>query len=106
MTWWWQFVAFCLSLTTVAALLGLLGRWGRRMWGTNRKFNRFLDQMLGDATAVPPIPSLMDKLTAVQDEQARQAAWQAEHSILHGIPVAPVPNGGTANAAPRHRRAS
>lgn len=81
-----QLVAGSVSLTAVLVLLGLLGKWGRRMWGTNRKFNRLLDQLLGDETARPPIPSLMDKLTAVQDEQARLADELAEHVRWHGEP--------------------
>jgi len=108
MTWWQQLVAFCLSLTAVFIAAGLVGRWGRRMFNTNRKFNRLLDQLLGDQTAVPPIPSLMDQLGEIRDEQDRQAAWQAEHSLLHGIPV-PAPrngNGAGTGITARHRRAS
>lgn len=86
MTWWWQFVAFCLSLSTVLALAGLVWRWVRRMWGTNRKFNRLLDQLLGDANARPPIPSLMDQLTDVRDEQVRLADELAAHVRWHGDP--------------------
>lgn len=86
MMWWQKLVAACISLTAVMATAGLVGKWGLRMWSTNRKFNRLLDQLLGDETARPPIPSLMDKLTAVQDEQARQADALAEHVRWHGDP--------------------
>lgn len=107
MSWWWQFAAFCLSLSAVLALGGLVGRWGRRMWGTNRKFNRLLDQLLGDENARPPIPSLMDKLTAVQDEQARLADQLAEHVRWHGDPrgrpaVMSTHRGGTGSAISSH----
>lgn len=111
MTWWQQLVTFCLGLTAVLAAAGLVGRWGRRMWSTNRKFNRLLDQLLGDEHARPPIPSLMDKLTAVQDEQARLADELAGHVRWHGEPARRPSTYRSDNAmaevtAARHRRAS
>jgi hypothetical protein len=97
MAWWQQLVALCVSLTAVLVLLGLLGRWGHRMWSTSRKFNRLLDQMLGDKEA--GLPSLMDQLGDIREEQDRQAAWQAEHARVH----ASTPN-GRAVQQPQHRR--
>jgi hypothetical protein len=81
MTWWQQFVALCVGLTAVLALLGVLAKWGHRVWSTSRKFNRLLDQMLGDKEA--GLPSLMDQLGEIREEQDRQAAWQAEHARVH-----------------------
>lgn len=98
MRWWQQLVAFCVSLSAVLVALGLLAKWGHWMFGIGRKFNRLLDQMLGDPTADPPIPSLMEQLNEIRDEQNRQAAWQVEHSRLHGS------NGGASTPAGRRVR--
>lgn len=86
MAWWQQLVAICVGLTAVLTLLGVLGRWIRRMWGIARKLNRLLDQMLGDRSVSPPLPSLMDQLADVRVEQSRLASALAEHVRWHGDP--------------------
>jgi hypothetical protein len=82
-----------------------------RMWSSNRKFARFLDQMLGDRTAVPPVPGVMDHLKSIgdkldeqdkaikrQDEAIRrQAEWQVEHTRVHA-------NGGRTAQQPQRRK--
>lgn len=107
MAWWQQFVALCVGIAAVLGLLSVLGKWGHRMWSTSRKLNRLLDQLLGDREA--GLPSLMDQLGDIRDEQDRQAAALADHVRWHGNPGAkpagggPTPtNGGGATA--RHRR--
>lgn len=97
MTWWWQLVSYAGGLAIVLGLAVALNGVIHRMWSSNRKFARFLDQMLGDKTAVPPVPGVMDQLKSVLDkldEQdkaiksqddaiRRQAQWQIEHDRAH-----------------------
>jgi hypothetical protein len=76
MTWWQRLVAFWASVAGFLTALGVVGKWGHRMWSNSRKFGRLLDQMLGDKDADPPLPSLMDQLADMRVEQARQADEQ------------------------------
>lgn len=110
MTWWWQFVAFCLSLSAVLALLGLFGRWGHRMWVRSRSFNRFLDQLVGDENAHPPIRGLLaqfndlrTELADTRSELVDTRSELAEHRRFDHWPTPPTSN-HLDPTPPRHRR--
>lgn len=105
MAWWQQLVALCVGIAAVLGLLSVLGKWVHRMWSTSRKWNRLLDQMLGDREA--GLPSLMDQLSDIRYEQDRQARALAEHVRWHGDPggrPADEPTAGNGGAVARHRR--
>lgn len=115
MAWWQQLVALCVGIAAVLGLLSVLGRWAHRMWSTSRKWNRLLDQMLGDREA--GLPSLMDQVGDIRDELSRQAKEQVRQGLeqqrqarvlvehRHG-PGGGMLVSGTPSANPRRRRAS
>lgn len=105
MAWWQQLVAACASLTVIFVLLGLVGKWVHHMWDMFRKFNRLLDQFLGDEDARPPIPSLMDQVSEVRAEQVRLADELASHVQWHGAPGTRPAGNGIVDPNHRARRA-
>jgi hypothetical protein len=102
----WQAIGIvCGAILALAGVLLLAGKGMGMLW--DWRFGRDIKASLQRLEAAMS-EMKEDVVAEIRDEQERQAAWQAEHSLLHGIPV-PAPrngNGGVAGITARHRRAS
>lgn len=91
----WQALGIvCGALLALITLAGLL--WRKvviPMLETVRLVSTLVRQLVGDRESIPPRPSLMDRLTSVQNNLAEQAVElaevkraQAEHLEWHASP--------------------
>jgi hypothetical protein len=82
----WQAVGIvCGALIALLTLIGLIYRWvARPVWRTLRRLNEVADQLLGDKRL--QIPSMTERMKALEAGQAVLNAKLAEHLEWHGRP--------------------
>jgi len=104
----WQAVGIvCGALLAVLTLLGLLYRkLVLPMWRAIRMWTKVAEQLLGDKER--GVPSLMEQLNALAENQVAQGQQLAEHLEWHAnpgghpaSPARPKPNSGPSRPAPR-----
>jgi hypothetical protein len=105
-TWWQQLGLISGTIIAVLTLLGLAARGLLRVWHLARKLNRWLDSVAGDREN--GIPSLMDQVEGIRDEQVDIKRRLADHLEWHGDPNAqpaarPAPARPNGGIPPRRR---
>lgn len=104
-TWWSDLGIICGSILAAIALLGYAARGFRRMWHTLSKFNRLLDQALGEPArdGQPARPGLMEQVATTAGEVAAIKVRLDQHLKWHGGDEQPPPRSGPLPLKPGER---